>query len=172
MNTITRTFLGAVAAASISTVAAGCGQQFKVSDPPDGFVEVNNYGSLARYKALDNVGLNVRAFDNYEGGTIEYWSGDLLKKLAERGYTKTGEDTINSGNGVKGNRYDFSYVPLGGKKKVEGEDDPDAMPEKFYTACLFVTKDNIVVIELAGNMSLAAEYRGRLDAIAANVKVR
>ena len=129
----------------------------------DGFVEVNKSDYLTRYKALDNVGMNVRNFDNHEGGTMTYWSGDLLKKLADREYVHVQSADVATGNGVKGQRHDFDYTPRG-----EG---PHIKP-KFYTALLFVTKKNIVVVELAGDAELADEYRKRIPEITAAIKVR
>jgi hypothetical protein len=165
--------------------SAGCNKHFKVSNPPEGFVEVNRSSYLARYKALDNVGMNVRAFDNHEGGTMAYWSGDLLKKLAERGYTKTGEGTLKSANGVTGQRYDFDYAPPGGPiAESEAPDDASgdatssesteglASAPKFYTVVLFVTKKNIVVVELAGDSSLAGDYRQRVGDVAKELRVK
>lgn len=153
----------ALAPLAVATLAA-C-TPFKVKAPPDGFVEVNDSDYLHRYKALDNVGMNIRAFDNHKGGTIEYWAGDLLNKLGEREYTKTGESKIVSGNGVQGTRYDFDYTPPGREDEAE-------MRKKFYTAALFVTKKHIVVIELAGDHGLADAYRKRIENIASELKVR
>ena len=179
----TRRLLLAASLGLLTLGTTGCKKHFKVSNPPEGFVEVNRSSYLARYKALDNVGMNVRAFDNHEGGTMAYWSGDLLKKLAERGYTKTGESTVKSANGVSGQQYDFDYTPPGGpiaesdgpEPAAEAEGDaaqgvPDA--PKFYTVVLFVTKKNIVVVELAGDSSLAGDYRQRVGAIAKELRVK
>ena len=167
------TTLGVFLATAAVPLAAGC-SSFKVADPPPGFVEVSSYGDLARYKALDNVGLNVRAFDNHEGGTIEYWSGDLKKKLTDRGYELTAESAVISRNGRNGRRYDFDYVPLGKKDDAEARAQAEANGEefdKFYTVCIFVTKEQIVVMELAGDQTLAPAYRSRVDTILGEITV-
>lgn len=149
-----------------SLASTGCAAPFKISDSPDGFVQVSDDDWGARYKALDNVGMRVDAFENYEGGTLDYWGKDLVNKLAMRGYTKTGEGKTKSGNGEEGAVYHFDYSPPG-QKDAEGQ---DAL--KFYTVVLFVTDKHRVVIEFAGDIAYAREYRANIDAVARTFKIR
>jgi hypothetical protein len=156
-----------VGALALSTLfASACAAPFKVTEVPDGFVEVDASDYNARYKALDNVGMRVHAFDNHKGGTLEYWSEDLTNKLAERGYTKTGEGKTKSGNGVDGQVLHFDYSPPG-QKDAEGNE-----LQKFYSVVLFVTEDYRVVLETAGDVGYAGDYRNRIDAVAATLKIR
>ncbi len=157
------TLLALVAA---STLSAGCAAPFKVSEVPDGFVEVNAYDWNARYKALDNVGMRVHAFENHKGGKLDYWVADLINKLAQRGYTKTGEGQTKSANGVDGRIVHFDYTPAG-QKDAKGEP-----MLKFYSAVLFVTEKHRVVLEFAGDAGYAADYRARIEGVAQTVKVR
>ncbi len=166
MRTHKLPFFFATGALCLGLLSASACTPFKVKNPPDGFVEVSSSDYLNRYKALDNVGMNIRAFDNFEGGTMEYWAGDLLKKLGEREYTKTAEAKLSSRNGVEGMRYDFDYTPPGSAEEG-GEKQP-----KFYSVGLFVTKEYIVVVELAGDAGLAEAYRKRMATIAGELAVR
>lgn len=147
-------------------LASACAAPFKVSEVPEGFVEVSQSDWSARYKALDNVGMKVHAFDNHKGGTLDYWGADVVNKLANRGYTKTGEGKTSSGNGVEGRVLHFDYTPPGQK-----DDEGEALL-KFYTLVLFVTEDHRVVLEYAGDASYAASYRPRIDAVAKTLTIR
>ncbi|MFO7562383.1 MAG: hypothetical protein R6X02_07045 [Enhygromyxa sp.] len=149
----------------LALLASGCAS-FKLKDPPPGFIEVSHseWGGDAelRMKAPDNVGLNITTFSNQRGGTLPLWSTDMVKKLAGRGYTLERQTAVKSGNGVEGTRFDFSYTPRGS----------DNAEEKFYTAVLFVTDKWQVVVQLAGNESLAADHAGDVERIIKEIKVR
>jgi hypothetical protein len=168
MNAVKKIHTLSIMAAIAATLSfsSGCAKPFKVSEVPDGFVEVNAYDWNARYKALDNVGMRVHAFENHKGGTLAYWSKDMTNKLAQRGYTKTGEAQTKSANGIQGQVLHFDYTPPG-QKDAEGE------PRlKFYSTVLFVTEKHRVVLEFAGDSEYAGEYRNRIDAVAQTLKVR
>lgn len=130
-------------------------------DPPDGFVEVSSGAWETRMKALDNVGLRVRRFDNVRGGTLAFWSADLVKKLGERDYVLVDQTPVTSKNGVVGTRFDFDYTAPGSESKP-----------KFYSLVLFVTDAYKFTLEVAGNKEYAANYLGRVNAIAAELKIR
>lgn len=144
--------------------STGCAS-FKIKDKPPGYIEVSDYTGYKgaadlRMKAPDNVGLSVKTFDNYEGGSLALWSEDLVKKLGVRGYVLTGQKPVESANGVAGTRFDFRYIP-------HGADD-----EKYYTAILFVTDDWRIVAQFAGNAELAAAHEKDITALLAELKVR
>jgi hypothetical protein len=145
--------------------ASGCAS-FKLKDPPTGFIEVSAYDwrgdSELRMKAPDNVGLNITSFENFRGGTLPLWSIDMVKKLAGRGYTLEKQTPVKSGNGVEGTRFDFSYTPRG----------DDNAEEKFYTAVLFVTDKWQVVVQLAGNTTLASDHSTDVEQILREIKIR
>jgi len=147
----------AIALASLLLGASAC-NAYRL-EPPTGFAEVNHHDTGARMKAGDNVGLNVTVFENVRGGTLEFWSTDLVRKLAARGYTLLHHEPVRSDNGKSGTRFDFAY------KNREDE-------EKFYSVLLFVTDKHRVVVEVAGNEALATQYRPRLASIAGDLKVR
>ena len=161
----TKKLLSAAVMATLM-LSTGCAKPFKVTEVPDGFVEVNAYDWNARYKALDNVGMRVHAFQNHKGGTLEYWASDMTNKLAQRGYTKTGEGQTKSSNGVPGKVLHFDYSPPG-QKNPEGEP-----VLKFYSTVLFVTEKHRVVLEFAGNVEYAGDYRNRIDGVAQTLKIR
>jgi hypothetical protein len=145
--------------------ASGCAS-FQLKDPPLGFIEVSSSewrgDAELRMKAPDNVGLNITSFENSRGGTLPLWSIDMVKKLAARGYTLERQTAVKSGNGREGTRFDFSYTPRG----------DDTAEEKFYTAVLFVTDDWQVVVQMAGNASLAADHASDVDEILREIKIR
>lgn len=141
--------------AAVSTL--GC-KAYRLK-PPSGFAEVYARPSSTRLKASDDVGLNVKVFGNVRGGTLAFWSEDLARKLAERGYTLTHQQAIASDNGKPGTRFDFSYATRDGAPK-------------FYSVLLFVTDKHKIVVEIAGKAELAERYLGRLDEIAGATKVR
>ncbi len=141
-----------------SGLASGC-KPYRLK-PPSGFAEVQKSKDGTRMKAGDDVGLNLRVFDNVRGGDLPFWSADLVRKLGRRGYQLMGQHAERSDNGVVGTRFDFSYVP------------PGTQERKFYSAVLFVTDKRVFVVQIAGNESLAAVYTPRIDEIASSTKVR
>jgi hypothetical protein len=143
-----------------SLVTSGCAA-FAVKEPPPGFAVVSDDHHNARMKSGDDVGINIIAFDNVEGGTLGFWSEDLVEKLGRRGYKLTRQTASRSKNGVVGTRFDFDYVPA----TAEGE-------QKFYTAILFVSDKHRVVLQMAGEAALVDKYSGQADALAALLKVR
>jgi hypothetical protein len=144
--------------------ATGCAS-FKLKDKPPGYIEVSDYvgyknAADLRMKAPDNVGLSIKTFDNYEGGSLSLWSEDLIKKLGSRGYVLTGQKPVESANGVAGTRFDFRYTPHG------------AEDEKFYVAILFVTDAWRVVAQFAGTAELAAAHEKDVTALLGELKIR
>jgi hypothetical protein len=142
----------------------GC-SSFKLKDKPPGYIEVSDYvgykgAADLRMKAPDNVGLSIKTFDNYEGGSLALWSEDLVKKLGGRGYVLTGQKPVESANGVAGTRFDFRYTPHG------------ADEEKFYTALLFVSDEWRIVAQFAGTAELAAGHEKDITALLADLKIR
>lgn len=141
-----------------AAAASGCAA-YKI-EPPAGFALVHEHGWETRMKAQDNVGLSVRRFDNVKGGTLAYWSSDLVTKLGRRGYVLTGQTAVKAKNGREGTRFDFDY-------KLPGTDAP-----KFYSVSLFVTDRYKVVVQVAGNKEFAATYQARVPEILGELKVR
>lgn len=130
-------------------------------DPPAGFAEVYREDDGAHMKANNDVGLRVHVFDNFRGGTLAFWSQDLVEKLGSRGYTLVGQTPATSKNGVEGTRFDFDYTPVG-----------RAEAPRFYSVVLFVTDEHRVVMGVAGRDEYESRYSAELDAIVADLKVR
>ena len=128
--------------------------------PPEGFAEVDKDDYGARMKAGDDVGLSLKVFDNVRGGTLTFWSEDLVKKLGKRGYQLVGQSEAKSKNGVAGTRFDFAYTQ------------PGSTVKKFYTAVLFVSDENVVVVQIAGDDAKRATYATRIGDIADATAVR
>jgi hypothetical protein len=149
-----------LAALSLLPAAVGCSGAFKLKDPPMGYAVVNEGNSYLRAKARDNVGLNIASFYNVEGGTLDYWGGELVEKLERRGYQLNKQKAVSSKNGVAGTRFDFRYTPAGDET------------EKFYTAILFVSDERRVVVQFAGDSSKASEHHSDADAIPELIKIR
>jgi hypothetical protein len=138
--------------------ATGC-KNYKLK-PPAGFAQVDADDYDARMKAGDDVGLHLKVFPNVEGGTLEFWAEDLVKKLGKRGYALVGQKGVKSKNRVEGTRLDFDYTPPGSQAK------------KFYTALLFVSDENIVVVQLAGDEARRNHWAPKVDGIAGDTVVR
>lgn len=130
-------------------------------EPPKGFAEVDQDRSGTRMKAGDDVGLNLRVFPNVDGGTLQFWSEDLVRKLGKRGYVLVAQSETRSKNRVTGTRFDFSYAVPG----TESE-------KKFYSVVLFVTDEHVFALQLAGDEDLRARHVASLDDIAHDTKVR
>ncbi|MGH1341350.1 MAG: hypothetical protein ACRBN8_07365 [Nannocystales bacterium] len=128
-------------------------------EPPQGFAQVDQSDYATTMIAPDHVGLNVRVWSNVKGGSLGFWSEDMVNKLGERGYTLTRQSAVKSKNGVAGTRFDFDYTA------------PDGV-EKFYSAVLFTSDEYRVVLQLAGDADLSARYLAQLDGIAGKTKVR
>lgn len=143
----------------LAGAAAGC-NAYRLKTPA-GFAEVSHGDDGAHYKGSENVGLRIATFDNVEGGTLAFWSEDLVRKLGARGYTLVAQSAVKSDNGLPGARFDFTYDPPG------PEDE-----KRAYSAVLFVSDENIVVMQLAGTPEATTRYSGELGKIAAATKVR
>ncbi len=150
------TLMISLAALALSMTAC---RSFKL-EPPEGFAQVDDDKYGARMKAGDDVGLNLRVFDNVEGGTLGFWSEDLVKKLGKRGYALVGQNAVTSRNGVVGTRFDFDYTP------------PGTTAKKFYAAVLFVSDANVVVVQLAGDEARRSHWAPKIDGIAGETIVR
>ena len=109
--------------------------------------------------AGDKVGLNIKVYDNVRGGTLSFWSEELVRKLGERGYTLQRQTAVESKNGVAGTRFDFAYT------NPDGE-------EKFYSAVLFATNKHKIVVQVAGAAEHASRYHAQLDTIAKDTVAR
>jgi len=142
----------------VAFTAMGC-NAYRLRPPPAGFAEVSSDTHQARFKAGDNVGLSVRVFDNVRGGTLAFWGEDLVRKLAQRGYTLVHHEPVHSKNRKEGTRFDFSYQARDGV-------------DKFYSVMLFVTDKHRIVVDMAGDESFAARYESRLRPIASETTVR
>lgn len=146
-------------APALLALAAGC-NAYRL-EPPAGFAQVYADDQSAHMKANNNVGLKVQVFDNVEGGTLTFWSRDMVEKLGKRGYTLLDQKAVESKNGVVGTRFDFAYTPVG-----------DVEPPRFYTAVLFVSDKHKVVLQLAGLETYKPQYAAEIDGILAELKVR
>lgn len=155
----TKSMLVSALLASLLVPALGC-NAYRLQ-PPAGFAQVyaGEYG--AHMKANDDVGLRINVFENVKGGTLAFWSRDLVEKLGKRDYHLVGQTPVESKNGVMGTRFDFSYTPVG----------KDEAP-RFYTAVLLVTDAHRVVLQLAGREEHRARYGAEVEGIVAELKVR
>lgn len=151
--------LGLTIAPALLALAAGC-NAYRL-EPPAGFAQVYAGDDGAHMKANNNVGLRINVFDNVEGGTLTFWSRDMVEKLGRRGYQLVDQKPAESKNGVVGTRFDFSYTPVG-----------DVEPPRFYTAVLFVSDEHIVVLQLAGLETYKPQYAAQIDGILDDLKVR
>lgn len=145
---------------TLGLLATACAP-FKLNETPPGYAQVRSYSSMEHFKAGDDVGAKVHSYSNVKGGTLAYWSEDLVDKLSMRGYTLVGQSSLKSQNGIDGMRFDFDYVPPGDESEL-----------KFYTVVLFATDEHRVVIELAGDMDARERHRAEPEMIAKSLKVR
>jgi hypothetical protein len=146
-------------APALLALAAGC-NAYRL-EPPAGFAEVYADDYSAHMKANNNVGLKIQVSENVKGGTLTFWSRDMVEKLDKRGYTLVDQTPAESKNGVVGTRFDFTYTPVG-----------DAEPPRFYTAVLFVSDKHKVVLQLAGLEAYKPQYSGEVEGILGELKVR
>jgi hypothetical protein len=135
------------------TLAAGCSGPLHF-EAPRGFAEADRDWRSIHYKASDNVGLKLLLFDNVEGGTLDYWGADLVRKLSARGYALRDQSALRSGNDVVGTRFDFAFAR-------------DDEPPQFLVVNLFVTDEFLYVAQLAGEAPLLPRYDARITEIAA-----
>lgn len=143
---------------ALAITTSGC-RKYKL-EPPAGFAQVDDDDYGVRMKAGDDVGLHLRVFPNVDGGTLEFWAGDMVKKLGKRGYSLTGQTAAKSKNGVAGTRFDFDYTAPGSTEK------------KFYSATLFVSDKNVVVVQVAGDAVRRDHWAPKLDGIGGDTVVR
>ena len=151
--------LGHTLAPALLVLAVGC-KAYKL-EPPAGFAEAYSYDESTHLKANNNVGLKIQRFPNVKGGTLTFWSRDMVEKLGKRGYTLVGQSPAESKNGVVGTRFDFTYTPVG-----------EAEPPRFYTVVLFVTDKHKVVVQLAGLETYKPQYSSEVDKILGELKIR
>lgn len=134
-------------------LVTGCSSPLRY-DAPKGFAEATRDWRSIHYKASDNVGLKLLLFDNVEGGTLDYWSADLVRKLGARGYALRDQSALRSGNHVVGTRFDFAFAR-------------DGEAPQFLVVNLFVTDEFLYVAQLAGDAPLLERYDARIPEIAA-----
>ncbi len=135
--------------------ATACGAPLRYH-APRGFAEATHDWRSAHYKASDNVGLKVLVFDNVEGGTLDYWGEDLVRKLKGRGYALRSQSAVTARNDVSGTRFDFVLKP------------DDAAPQ-FLIVNVFVTDDYLYVAQIAGDATLLPRYGRRVPEIVAEL---
>jgi hypothetical protein len=133
-----------------SVMAAGC--TTLRYEAPKGFAEATKDWRSIHYKASDNVGLKLLVFENVEGGTLDYWGEDLVRKLRARAYELREQSPLRTSNDVAGTRFDF----------VLARDDK---PAQFLVVNLFVTDDYLYVAQLAGDATLLPRYGARVPEI-------
>lgn len=143
----------------IAAALTGCAGPYRV-EPPPGFVVVESGWEQTRMKAGDDVGLSVRHFPNHEGGTLAFWSEDLVAKLAHRGYVLGDTTMVTSKNGVPGTRFQFDYT-------IPGTD-----AAKFLAVALFVTDDYRHVLQIAGDRARRDAHAGTLTSALATLHLR
>jgi hypothetical protein len=144
----------------VTLVATTACSAYKLKDPPPGFAEVEAWDGYTRLKSGDDVGINISSFHNVKGGTLAFWSEDLVEKLGKRGYQLQRQTPTKSKNGVVGTRFDFHY-----ETPTEGH-------QKFYTAVLFVSDRQRVVVQMAGGSELADKYVKHTDELVRDIVVR
>jgi hypothetical protein len=138
-------------------LVVGC-KPYKL-EPPPGFAEVSadEYGS--RMIGGEHVGLNLKVWNNVPGGTLTFWSQDLVRKLADREYALTRQTAVESGNGVVGTRFEFDYV------NPDGE-------AKFYSVVVFATNEHLFALQMAGNAEYRDRFRAELDQAIRDARLR
>jgi len=141
----------------LSCLGPGCAA-YKMKTPT-GFAQVSETKHMAHYKGSDDVGLNVRVFGNVKGGTLSFWSDDLVSKLSRRGYKLEQSADLTSKNGVPVKRMDFAYTP-------------DDSTKKSYSVVLFATDDHRVVVQLAGDPEPQEKHGKQLELVASKMKIR
>lgn len=139
------------------TLTSGCATHHLRS--PEGFAEAARDDDRITMIAANNVGLNLVRFTNVPGGTLSFWSADLVDKLRLRGYELNQQSPAKSANGVHGARFDFTYTNANGE-------------QKFYSAVLFTTDKYRFVIQLAGDARLARTHQDKLADIIQNTTLR
>lgn len=115
---------------------SACSEAMIEFEPPRGFAYADGDWRVTHYKGANNVGLKILAFENVQGGTLGYWSGDLERKLIARGYTLRSSSEVRGDRRIRGRRWDF---------EIELDGEPN-----FLVIGLFVTDDYRYVVQLAG----------------------
>ncbi len=138
-------------------LAVGC-KPYKL-DPPPGFAEVSSDDRGTRMIGGEHVGLNLKVWDNVPGGTLAFWSQDLVRKLGERNYALTRQTAVESDNGVAGTRFDFDYVGPDGE-------------EKFYSVVVFATNEHLFALQMAGDAEQGDRFRAQLESAIRELRLR
>lgn len=152
-----------VASRFLSTVAyalalSACGNAFQASTPP-GFVELADQEEYA-YRATNADGLvvAVREIEHDPKGELSFWTKAIEKQLRERaGYALIGTRDVKAKTGESGKQLRFGH-------------DQGKTPY-LYTVTVFVTDDNLFVIEAGGTKALMEKHAAQLDWTIANFRI-
>jgi hypothetical protein len=137
---------------------SACGNAFQASTPP-GFVELQDQQAYA-YRATNADGLvvAVRELEHEPQGELSFWTKAIEKQLRERsGYALLGTRDVKAKTGEAGKQLRFGH-------------DQGKTPY-LYTVTVFVTEDNLFVIEAGGTKTLMEKHAAQLDWTIANFRI-
>lgn len=147
---------------AICLFTAACGSPFKATTPP-GFVEVENHGYDDRYDyratTADGLVIAVRAVDNEDGGTLEFWTRAIENQLRQQGgYALIEKVDVKTSGGVAGKQLRFGL-------------DQETTPHLYYVS-VFVTEDTVFVHEAGGSKELMTKNMAQVTASIDNLELK
>ncbi|MCA9629175.1 MAG: serine/threonine protein kinase [Myxococcales bacterium] len=149
-------------ASAFCLLSVACGSPFKATTPP-GFVEVEDHGYDDRYDyratTADGLVLAVRAVDNEEGGTLEFWTRAIENQLRQQGgYALIEKVDVKTRGGVAGKQLRFGL-------------DQETTPHLYYVS-VFVTDDTVFVHEAGGTKELMTKNMAQVTASIDNLELK
>lgn len=148
-----------LALAPLFLLAIGCSSGARVS-APEGFAELDE-GETYSYRATNAAGvvIAVRTEDNNPRGNLDFWTNAVDLKLKKSGYAPISEEAakVSSEAGLDGRRLRYTTQKDGRTHE--------------YWVTVFVTEDEVIVVEAAGDESFFDQKtQKRIEAAVKTVK--
>ncbi|MFP6685151.1 MAG: serine/threonine protein kinase [Polyangiaceae bacterium] len=141
--------------------ASACGHQFAIQTP-SGFVEIDNEFDAYDYRATTTDGLiiAVREIENEVNGEAAFWLKAIENQMRRRGgYALLGSEDVKSGDGLAGKQMRFGH-------------DQDGKKPHLYYVYVFVSDDNVVLLEVGGTKKLVTEGEKEIANALAGFRVK
>lgn len=141
----------------VGLAAAGCGPGFTVTTPA-GFAELEDQDEYGyRATTAEGVVVAVRREDNVPYGDLSFWSSAVDAHLRRDGYTaKKGLD-VQTADGVQGRQIRYGRHRNG--------------REHAFWASVFVTEDDVVVVEVGGDQTYFQKLEGAVNSAIQSLRI-
>lgn len=137
----------------------GCGHNFEATTPP-GFVELEDQEAYDyRATTADGLVIAVREIEHEPKGEVAFWVRAVENRMRQRGgYALLGTRDVKTQSGLDGKQLRFGH-------------DESGKPHLYYVT-IFVTPDQIFLLEAGGTKELMEKGAPELDQAVQGFRVK